>query len=83
MTVQDLLRHTSGLIYGTRGKSLVNEAYIDAKIGSRDVSLEEFVTKVSHLPLRFSPGDRWDTAYRPMCWDAWSRSFPARSLVNS
>jgi CubicO group peptidase (beta-lactamase class C family) len=60
MTVQDLLRHTSGLIYGTRGKSLVNAAYINAKIGSRDVSNEEFVAKLSKLPLRFSPGDRWE-----------------------
>ena len=35
MTVQDLLRHTSGLTYGSRGTSLVNQAYIDAKIGDR------------------------------------------------
>jgi CubicO group peptidase (beta-lactamase class C family) len=60
MTVQDLMRHTSGLIYGSRGKSLVNAAYIDAKIGNRDFSNEEFVSKVSQLPLRFSPGDRWE-----------------------
>jgi CubicO group peptidase (beta-lactamase class C family) len=60
MTVQDLLRHTSGLIYGTRGKSLVNAAYIDAKIGDRSASNEEFVAKLSRLPLRFSPGDRWE-----------------------
>ena len=60
ITVQDLLRHTSGLIYGTRGKSLVNAAYIEARIGNRDFSNEEFVAKVSKLPLRFSPGDRWE-----------------------
>ncbi len=60
MTIQDLMRHTSGLIYGTRGKSLVNAAYIEAKIGSRDVSNEEFVAKVSKMPLRFPPGDRWE-----------------------
>ena len=60
MTVQDLLRHTSGLIYGTRGKSLVNAAYIEAKIGNRDFSNEEFVSKLSKLPLRFSPGERWE-----------------------
>ena len=60
MTVQDLLRHTSGLIYGTRGKSLVNAAYIEGKIGSREFSNEELVTKLSNLPLRFSPGDRWE-----------------------
>ena len=35
MTVQDLLRHTSGLVYGSRGTNLVNQAYIDAKIGDR------------------------------------------------
>ena len=60
MTIQDLMRHTSGLIYGTRGKSLVNAAYIEAKIGSRDVSNEEFVAKVSKMPLRFPPGDHWE-----------------------
>ena len=61
MTVQDLLRHTSGLIYGTRGKSLVNAAYIDGKIGgNRDLSNEEFVTALSKMPLRFSPGERWE-----------------------
>jgi len=60
MTIQDLMRHTSGLIYGTRGKSLVNAAYIEAKIGSRDDSNEEFVAKVAKLPLRFSPGERWE-----------------------
>ena len=60
MTVQDLLRHTSGLIYGTRGKSLVNAAYTEAQIGNRDFSNEEFASKVSKLPLRFSPGERWE-----------------------
>ena len=61
MTVQDLLRHTSGLIYGTRGKSLVNVAYIEGKIGgNRDLSNEEFVTALSKMPLRFSPGERWE-----------------------
>lgn len=60
MTVQDLLRHTSGLIYGGRGKSLVNAAYIEAKIGDRDVSSQDFVSRVAKLPLRFSPGTRWE-----------------------
>ncbi|HKU94177.1 MAG TPA: serine hydrolase domain-containing protein [Vineibacter sp.] len=60
MTVQDLLRHTSGLIYGGRGKSLINAAYMEAKIGDRNVTNEAFVTRLSHLPLRFSPGTRWE-----------------------
>jgi CubicO group peptidase (beta-lactamase class C family) len=60
MTVQDLMRHTSGLIYGSRGHSLINDAYIAAKIGSRDITTAEFVTRLSELPLRFSPGTRWE-----------------------
>jgi len=60
MTVQDLLRHTSGLIYGTRGESLVNKAYIEAKIGERSVNNEEFARRVAKMPLRFSPGTRWE-----------------------
>ena len=60
MTVQDLMRHTSGLIYGTRGKSLINAAYIEAQIGNRDFSNEELVSKLSKLPLRFSPGENWE-----------------------
>ena len=60
MTVQDLMRHTSGLIYGSRGESLVNQAYRDAKIGDRSVTNEEFARRVAALPLRFSPGTRWE-----------------------
>src|SRR4029077_3977993 len=41
MTVQDLLRHTSGLTYGNRGTSLVQQAYIEAKIGDRSATNEE------------------------------------------
>ncbi|MGE3648783.1 MAG: serine hydrolase domain-containing protein [Reyranellaceae bacterium] len=60
MTVQDLLRHTSGLIYGSRGNSLVNKAYVEAKVGNRAVSNEEFARLVAKMPLRFSPGTRWE-----------------------
>lgn len=60
MTIQDLLRHTSGLIYGGRGKSLINQAYVDAKIGDREIDNKEFVSRVAKLPLRFSPGTRWE-----------------------
>jgi CubicO group peptidase (beta-lactamase class C family) len=60
MTVQDLLRHTSGLTYGGRGTSLVNQSYVAAKIGDRSMSNEEFVAKLSTLALKFSPGVRWE-----------------------
>ena len=60
MTVQDLLRHTSGLTYGGRGTGLVNQSYGAAKIGDRSLSNEEFVTRLSTLALKFSPGARWE-----------------------
>jgi CubicO group peptidase (beta-lactamase class C family) len=60
MTVQDLLRHTSGLTYGNRGTSLVHQAYIDAKIGDRTATVEEMVHRLSGVPLLFTPGARWE-----------------------
>jgi len=60
MTVQDLLRHTSGLTYGSRGTSLVHQAYINAKIGDRTVTVEEMAHRLSALPLLFQPGARWE-----------------------
>ena len=60
MTIQDLLRHTSGLIYGGRGKSAVNDAYAQGRIGERSVNNREFASRVAKLPLRFSPGTRWE-----------------------
>jgi CubicO group peptidase (beta-lactamase class C family) len=60
MTVQDLLRHTAGLTYGSRGTSLINAAYVDARIGDRGFTNEEMVSRLSTLPLKFNPGDRWE-----------------------
>ena len=60
MTVQDLLRHTAGLTYGGRGASLINQSYLDAKIGERSASNEEMVARLSKLALKFNPGDRWE-----------------------
>jgi CubicO group peptidase (beta-lactamase class C family) len=60
VTIQDLLRHTSGLTYGNSGKSLVHKTYLDARIGDRSVYNHEFARRVAGLPLRFSPGTQWE-----------------------
>jgi CubicO group peptidase (beta-lactamase class C family) len=60
MTVQDLMRHTSGLTYGGSGNTLIQRAYREARIGDRSLSTEEFARRVAGLPLRFSPGRRWE-----------------------
>jgi len=45
MTVQDLLRHTSGLVYGPFGNTLVHQAYNKANLFDGGQTLAEFVTK--------------------------------------
>ncbi len=52
MTVQDLLRHTSGFVYGPpNGAGPVSLLYQDTKISNRDETLAQMVTKLSMLPL--------------------------------
>ncbi len=60
MTVQDLLRHTSGIVYGPFGNSLVHQAYNQANLFDHDQTLGEFVTKLAKLPLAFQPGTAWE-----------------------
>lgn len=64
MTVQDLLRHTSGLTYGFFGDSLVKKAYVDAGVGvSGDFDNAQFADKLAALPLHYQPGSTWDYSY--------------------
>jgi CubicO group peptidase (beta-lactamase class C family) len=60
MTVQDLLRHTSGLTYGFTGKSMVRDRYNTANLFDMNQSVAEMVTKLSKLPLQNHPGTTWD-----------------------
>jgi CubicO group peptidase (beta-lactamase class C family) len=61
MTVQDLMRHTSGLVYTPPiGDGPVANAYRDADIANRDETLAQMVTKLSKLPLAHQPGEVWE-----------------------
>jgi CubicO group peptidase (beta-lactamase class C family) len=61
MTVQDLLRHTAGLVYTAPfGKGPVAELYQKAGILSRDMTLAETTAKIAALPLAYQPGEVWD-----------------------
>ena len=60
MTVQDLLRHTSGLVYGPFGNTLVHQEYNKANLFDNGQTLAEFVTKISKLPLAHQPGTVWE-----------------------
>jgi CubicO group peptidase (beta-lactamase class C family) len=63
MTVQDLLRHTSGLTYGFFGEGLVKKAYADAKLLADSPSNAEFVDRLATLPLAYQPGSTWDYSH--------------------
>src|SRR5437667_310480 len=60
MTVQDLLRHTAGLVYGQFGDGLVHKAYRAANVSDRNQTLAEMVAKLSKLPLAHQPGEVWE-----------------------
>src|SRR5512141_1089100 len=60
ITVQDLLRHTSGLTYGQFGDSLVKQAYREANVFDPNQTNAEFVSKLAKLPLQNQPGEVWD-----------------------
>jgi CubicO group peptidase (beta-lactamase class C family) len=60
ITIQDLLRHTSGLTYEFRGAGPVHKMYSAAKVSSRDQSSADQITTLSNLPLLHQPGTRWE-----------------------
>jgi CubicO group peptidase (beta-lactamase class C family) len=60
MTIQDLMRHSSGLTYGFFGEGLVKKAYLEAKLGEGDPTTAEFVDRLARLPLVYHPGTTWD-----------------------
>ena len=61
MTVQDLLRHTSGLTYGFFGPGLVKKMYVDNQVSTRGgMTNAEFADLIATMPLAFQPGSTWD-----------------------
>jgi CubicO group peptidase (beta-lactamase class C family) len=60
ITVQDLLRHTSGLTYEFRGDTPVHKAYIDARVSRLKQTNEEQVATLGTLPLLHQPGTHWE-----------------------
>jgi CubicO group peptidase (beta-lactamase class C family) len=60
ITIEDLLRHTSGLTYGFYGYGIVHELYAEADLFNADLGNAEFVERIARLPLAEQPGTRWD-----------------------
>jgi CubicO group peptidase (beta-lactamase class C family) len=60
ITIQDLLRHTSGLTYEFRGNGPVHKMYTAEKIYSRNQSNADQVATLGKLPLLNQPGTKWE-----------------------
>jgi CubicO group peptidase (beta-lactamase class C family) len=73
MTVQDLLRHTSGLTYGAPGANPLMQSYLDLNVKDRNQTVAEMADKLAKLSLVYQPGTTWEYC-RPTCWAASSRS---------
>ena len=62
ITVQDLLRHTSGLTYAFIGSGAIKNLYKQAGMAEfeLDMSIAEYAVRMAELPLLYQPGTVWD-----------------------
>jgi CubicO group peptidase (beta-lactamase class C family) len=60
MSVQDLLRHTSGLTYAQFGDTPVQMIWRDVRLMDEGQTNAELVAKLAGLPLLFEPGTTWE-----------------------
>jgi CubicO group peptidase (beta-lactamase class C family) len=60
ITIQDLLRHTSGITYEHTGNTLVHQLYQQSRVRSRKISNAEHAALVASLPLICQPGSEWN-----------------------
>jgi CubicO group peptidase (beta-lactamase class C family) len=60
ITIQDLLRHTSGLTNDTAGNGPVQRMYQQSRIRDRGISNAEHAAIVAAMPLLCQPGAEWN-----------------------
>jgi CubicO group peptidase (beta-lactamase class C family) len=60
ITIQDLLRHTSGLTNDTAGNGPVQQMYQQSRIRDRSISNAEYAAIVAAMPLVCQPGAEWN-----------------------
>jgi CubicO group peptidase (beta-lactamase class C family) len=64
ISIQDLMRHTSGIVYGGRGSTLVHKMYPGGSgDASRDYDGAAFMDRLASLPLLHQPGTVWDYGF--------------------
>ena len=63
-TIQDLLRHTSGLTYQNRGTSAVYQHYPGSSTSAPTMlTKEETLETLAECPLLFDPGSKWEYGF--------------------
>jgi CubicO group peptidase (beta-lactamase class C family) len=61
MTIQDLMRHTSGLTYGNRGKTDLYKAYPESSTrASMTLTGAQLIEQLAKAPLVHQPGTVWE-----------------------
>ena len=60
ITIQDLLRHTSGITYDHTGNGLVQQLYQQSRLRSRKITNAEHAALVASMPLMCQPGAEWN-----------------------
>lgn len=63
ISIQDLMRHSSGITYGFFGDTLVKTAYREAGVTKGDFTNAEFAERIARLPLGSQPGTNWDYSH--------------------
>jgi len=64
ITIQDLFRHTSGMIYGGRGTTAVHKLYPEGSSQAAETMTgAEFLDHLSSRPLLYQPGTVWDYGF--------------------
>ena len=58
ITIEQLMTHTAGLTYGWANDHPVELAYQESALQYSD-NLDDFLSKLGKLPLRFTPGERY------------------------
>lgn len=62
--IHDLFRHTSGITYGGRGTTAVHKLWPGGSaVAAAQFNGEEFLAKITTLPLLHQPGTVWDYSF--------------------
>lgn len=59
VTIEDLLRHTSGITYDYIGGKLIDKTYMDSGLFDGTFDNAEFAERIARLPLSRQPGSLW------------------------